>query len=59
MVANDGVPIETFYSPDDSRRTVLNEQQVNEILIPWVANCKQAATEAATAYQRWMRKKLY
>ena len=37
---------------------MLNEQQVNEILIPWVANCKQLQKQQQLISDV-MREKLY
>ena len=54
----DGIVIETFYSPTISMKTVLQENQVNEILKAWVANRKELQKQQQLA-QKGMKTKLH
>jgi hypothetical protein len=57
-VGMDGIVIETFYSPTISMKTVLQENQVNEILKAWVANRKELQKQQQLA-QKVMKTKLH
>jgi hypothetical protein len=57
-VGMDGIVIETFYSPTISMKTVLQENQVNQILKAWVANRKELQKQQQLA-QKVMKTKLH
>jgi hypothetical protein len=58
MVGQNGVAIETFFSPAVSIKQVIGEEQVNEMLKVWVANRKGLQAQQQLV-QDVMRSKLH